>query len=165
MMIIEGQKGQSSSVFNLLIAALVSLAILGLLLSIMGGLDLFGGGQKPQDIASNLLKNAQQNEYQPFTEKITFSKKNPTLTAKALGQKLSVGADNVHFVYCNDLRSIDTSSEFILNYQGTANQDYYLTAICGYQDIDGQAGVPSDCESQNSENFACYLFVRKYVGN
>ena len=161
---IFGKKGQSSSVFNLLIAALVSLAILGLLLGVLGGLDLFGGGQKPGDTASKLLSDASNYRFSPYTDAIIFSKKYPVLTAKALGEKLDVG-DNVFIKLCKDPQNVEASSDFkLLNYKGTSNQKYYATAICGIGPVDASSGLPEGCEPEDATVFSCYLFIRPFEG-
>ena len=48
------EKGQAFSTFELLIAAIVALAILGILLSIVGGVNIFGRNPQDTTLARNL---------------------------------------------------------------------------------------------------------------
>jgi len=162
-----GIRGQSSSVFNLLIAALVSLAILGLLLSVLGGID-FGGTSNPTDVSIKLLKNASQTNFNPQTDTITLSKKYNTITTKALASKLDVGED-IQIIKCIDDDSVDIS-ETLLKYSGSADKKFTATAICGDGEIDPEqdAGISQNenCESPSNDNdgFGCYLFIRPFKG-
>ncbi len=157
-------KGQSSSVFNLLIAALVSLAILGLLLSILGGID-FSQGQNPTDTVKKLVQNASNNAYSPFTEVITFSKKYSTVPAQAIIAKTDVG-NALQFVSClenNDSTlGLDVQTGLV-KYGGTSSAKYTATAVCGENVDSASSGLPASC-SLPASGYNCFVAFYDYKG-
>jgi hypothetical protein len=158
-------KGQSSSVFNLLIAALVSLAILGLLLSVLGGINPFTD-KNPSEVAITQLKNAQQNPYSAYSDEIKFSKKYPSLNTTSLSEKLDVGEDGVGLKVCGDVsEDFEPNEGENIRYSGTADKKYTATAICGTADLEEKHGVPTDCGSLSTEDqFKCYIVITQFKG-
>ncbi len=157
-------KGQSSSVFNLLIAALVSLAILGLLLSILGGIGT-GSTDNPSKAANDIMKNASQNSYQPYSNTITFTKTYKSLSSKGLAEKLDIGQENIQIIPCVSDGQLNTSGANAVVYTGTASKKYTATAICGTDTITQAEGVPEGCsELTPSGTFTCYLLITQFVG-
>lgn len=154
-------KGQSSSVFNLLIAALVALAILGLLLSILGGIG-FNSGNKPSDTAAKEIKNAISNPYVIQSDVVTFDKTSDksSISAQALAEKADVGSDQIIFKNCGLGEEFDDSGS-ILKYLKHTSKKYQLYTVCGSDKMDhGTTGIPESCgELDNSGQFTCYIMV------
>lgn len=133
---IKGQKGQSSSVFNLLIAALVSLAILGLLLGIMGGIG-FNQGNDPAETAVTQLKNASNgnSDYTTKSSEITFSKKANQIVRATLSESTALG-DSIYLATCEGLsESRFEVSESMILYNGTSDLDAMVHVICGSDNV------------------------------
>ncbi len=147
-------KGQSSSVFNLLIAALVSIAILGLLLAIMGGIG-FNAGNDPVDTSITLINNAQNTYYATKNSEITFEK-DGSIPKASIAEETDVGTDNIVFGTCENVQNIELD-DVRINYIGSSKTKYKLYAVCGSQDIDQY--FPSGCSADPRDTFACYLFV------
>ena len=81
----SGQKGQAFSTFQLLISAVVALAILGLLLTILGQIP-FLSTQEPSNEAENLIKSQVGRPGEVLTSvKVTFTK-GDSLNAKAIAE-------------------------------------------------------------------------------
>lgn len=161
-----GKRGQSSSVFNLLIAALVSLAILGLLLTILSGIGVFGGN-KPDETALKILKNASQKSYMPYNESATFSKTNSSISTMALAQDLSIGQENILLKNCSSSQQFVPNEGPLIKYTGGSDKEFQLVGICGYEAITSETvGIPAECgtlEPQNNE-FSCYLLITNKTG-
>jgi len=159
-----GKKGQSSSVFNLLIAALVSLAILGLLLSIMGGIGGIGGN-KPDETAAKLIKNADSSKYSIQSDKATFDKTSDkkTISALSISEKSTVGKEQIVIKACGTAeQQFNPSNGSIINYTGTSKKDYLIYSICGSQAMTPEeAGVPVSCGQLDlvNEEYTCYVLV------
>jgi len=64
-------KGQAFSVFKILIAAIVALAVLGLLMNIMGLID-FNPSNEPETAAKELVKTAYSNQFSLKSKVVTF---------------------------------------------------------------------------------------------
>jgi hypothetical protein len=161
-----GEKGQSSSVFNLLIAALVSLAILGLLLTILSGVGVFGGN-KPDETAAKLLKSASQKAYMPFVEKATFSKTNNTISSRALAQEVSIGKENIILLNCSSDGQFSEGNTELLTFGGGSSREFQLVGFCGYESITPEeVNLPSDCGGLDpvNNNYTCFVVVTNKVG-
>lgn len=159
------KKGQSSSVFNLLIAALVSLAILGLLLSVLGGLDIFSTGSNPTDTAVKLLNNAGQTNYSPYSDTVTLSKKYNTIPAKALSEKLTIG-ESIYIFNCteDDLGNLGNGKTDLLQYKGSADKKYTATAICGDGIVPSESNIDDCTGTIEAGTYSCALYIRQYKG-
>lgn len=157
-------KGQSSSVFNLLIAALVSLAILGVLLGIMGGID-FSPGQNPTESVKKMVQNASNNVFSPFTEVITFSKKYSTVPRQAIIAKTDVGED-LQFFSCLENNESTTGldvQEGFVKYNGTSSAKYNATAVCGENINPVESNLPDNCSPPIS-GYDCFVVFWDYKG-
>jgi hypothetical protein len=91
------EKGQASSVFNILIAGVIALAILGILMSLLSGVSPIQGN--PLEIAQTQLQKATENPFviHKSPQSVVFNN-NDMLTARAVAQKTtSVIADQVIF--------------------------------------------------------------------
>jgi hypothetical protein len=161
-MIIRGQKGQSSSVFNLLIAALVSLAILGLLLGIMGGIN-FGAGNDPVETAVSQLKNAKNATYATKSSVITFSKTAQQIVKETLVEGTDIG-DEIYLYTCENTpdRINNDENPNIIQYTGTSDLEATVYAICG-SDSSKIDEYFNSCEIkgsfENNDSFACHVIV------
>lgn len=149
-------KGQSSSVFNLLIAAIVSIAILGLLLAIMGGIG-FNVGNDPVDTSITLINNAQNPYYAIKNSEITFEK-DGSIPKASIADKTDVGPNDIVFGTCENVQNIELE-DVRINYTGSSKTKYKLYAVCGSEDIEQY--FPEGCSTKEDiqNNFACYLFV------
>ncbi len=162
-------KGQAFSVFQLLIAAVVALAILGLLMSVMGMID-FSSNTNPAEVAKNLLKDAQNNAYNPYTGEGVFSNKD-VISRAALATDLQTGSEKIFlYIVGDELSGFDNSSETMITYTGTEKK-VNLLAICG-TDVDSLEEVVDGILSQAGESnpgldgdgFSCHLIVYPYAG-
>ena len=156
-------KGQSSSVFNLLIAALVALAILGLLLSILGGIG-FNSGNKPSDTAAKEIKNAISNPYMIQSDEVTFDKTSDksSISAQALAEKADVGPKQIKFKNCglNDEFKVTGST---LKYLKHTSKKYQLYTVCGSSDMSPEeTGTPNECNDlkvDEDSGINCFIMV------
>ena len=161
-------KGQSSSVFNLLIAALVSLAILGLLLSVLGGIG-FNSGKKPIDTTINLVKDAMNTPFSLRSETVTFTKTENSIPAKSVSQKTDV-SDALTFLTCNDPANVTADAKNGITFKGTSNQQNKVFVMCGEgivsTDFTFPTTVGEGCGSdiQSDPKFMCYVIITPQVG-
>lgn len=158
---IKGQKGQSSSVFNLLIAALVSLAILGLLLGIMGGIG-FNQGNDPAETAVTQLKNASNgnSDYTTKSSEITFSKKANQIVKATLGESTALGKENIFLGLCDNVSSrITLESEDVIKYSGTSDFDAMIHVVCGHDGEELNKSINRICSGVNFSSNGSYNCV------
>lgn len=144
------RKGQAFSVFELLIAAVVALAILGILVSLLG-IDLTGilGGAAPQKKATELAQRAQTNVDAIQKEKVTFSSANNRVAKTAI-ENSSVGTTyELCFAKDTDL----SDEEFELNggitYQKSTNRDVQLRVICSADYDSAKAEIDNVVKLEN----------------
>ncbi len=156
--------GQASSVFNILIAGVVALAILGILMSLLGGVAPIQG--KVIDTAQELLKDAYSTPYTIHTSsKPVIFDKGVSLTRKAITSKnKSLVPEQVCF-------SGGTKESFFdadrlpntLKYKRSSSKELTLSAYCGEKgslqdDLDElmddgeQINVDGCCDSGDSSN-------------
>jgi hypothetical protein len=128
------QKGQAFSVFKLLIAAVVAVTILMILMSIIGGIDVFSTSD-PQDEAIKKLGNGLQSLGTPLKVKsVTFSP-DYTLSGTTMSNSLDIGPDQLCVClserYDGGTSRFDASAEgIIVNYTGASNQVTGLRVLC-----------------------------------
>jgi len=159
-------KGQGSSVFNLLIAALVSLAILGLLFAVLNMVN-FNPGNKPSDTAINLVNDASNNQFNVKSQEVTF-KKGDSITEKAIKSKNTVG-DSISLSLCNDvsnLNLIQSETNSTIQYTGTSSQRNIIYTICGANIVQDDILLPTGttCTIEQKSEFTCYVLVGPYTG-
>ena len=130
-------RGQAFSTFQLLIAAVVALAILVLLLNIIGGLPNFGSSE-PLEEAATLIKGQvnSPSELRTGSNPITFTKED-SLNPKAIADKSGVVTANQVCVSMGDFLQEDDSDFAITNedagivkYTGTGQLRVRLSVIC-----------------------------------
>lgn len=143
-------RGQAFSTFQLLIAAVVALAILVLLLNIIGSLPNLGG-QKPNKIASDLVASQVNAPSELRTSNpVTFTKED-SLNAKAIATASGVVTEGQLCISQGDF--VDQESDFqqvgdgVLRYSGGSNLRVRISVLC---DTGNQ--VAADLESNGIEN-------------
>jgi hypothetical protein len=125
------KKGQAFSVFNLLIAAVVSLAILGLLMGILSG-GVIDVKNKPADTAAEVLKDAQNNFYKSVTKEATFDADSPQIAILFVENELSLGSGEIGLCVASEIQnSFNEGASASILYTGSNPLDVKITAICG----------------------------------
>ena len=133
MMVFMNQKGQAFSTFELLISAVVALAILVLLLNIVGNLQFFGG-KNPSDEAKVLIQSqiSKPSELQT-TRDVTFRPES-SLNAKAIATASGViTADQICISpgdFADNKNFEPSPNGAIITYTGSANITTNLSVIC-----------------------------------
>jgi len=160
-----GNKGQSSSVFNLLIAALVALAILGLLLSILGGIG-FNSGNKPIDSTITLVKDAMNTPFSMRSQTVTFTKSDNAIPKKSVKNKTDIG-DALKFTNCDVAGGNIEATDNGIIFNGTSNQQKKVFVMCGDNVSSEEFTFPStitDCSVDTVPEFTCYVIVTPQIG-
>ncbi|MFH0970406.1 MAG: hypothetical protein V1776_03015 [Candidatus Diapherotrites archaeon] len=150
-------RGQAFSTFQLLIAAVVALAILVLLLNIIGSLPNLGG-QKPNKVASDLVASQVNAPSELRTSNsVTFTRED-SLNAQAIASASQVVTQGQ---LCLSLGDFPEDGDFttndsgnIIKYAGSSNLRVRLSVICdtGTELIDDLTdnGIVDDWTSSNS---------------
>lgn len=133
------QKGQAFSTFQLLIAAVVALAILVLLLNIIGSLPT-PGTTKPQAEAVNLIKSQinSPSELRTSSNAVNFTKED-SLNSKSIANSSGVVTSSQICVSMGDFFN-ETDTDFIdtnpnktgdiVQYRGSGQLRVKLSVIC-----------------------------------
>lgn len=127
-------RGQAFSTFQLLIAAVVALAILVLLLNIIGSLPNLGG-QKPNKIASDLVASQVNAPSELRTSNpVTFTKED-SLNAKAIASASGVVTEGQLCISMGDFPEGESdfalnSTGSVLQYNGSSNLRVRISVIC-----------------------------------
>jgi len=126
------KKGQASSTFQLLIAAIVALAILGVLISVIGGINTVSGDAKTA--VTQKLKTQMNNPGAiDCTDQVTF-KKGTSLAAEGVTKETGLSSNQVFF--SNEVDNMQSSFEVIgldksvLKYLGTSSKKVVLCVLC-----------------------------------
>jgi len=161
------KKGQAFSVFKILIAAIVALAILMLLLNIMGMIN-FNPANKPDSAAKDMVKTAYSNEYQLQSKVVTFNKDSKTIIPAHITASGGAAIDNEQVCFEQPVSAINgfeiqsgcgTNGQIL--YGGNTDREVTLYAICGSdaQSIgQGSGGVVNPSGYGSGETF-CYLTI------
>lgn len=170
------QKGQGSSVFQLLIAAVVALAILGVLLSIIGGLP--NVNQDPIKAARTALKDAVTTQGAPaYSPKVTLTEAKTIFTSRAVTpEDLGVPPERVCVGVEKSLKSSfkETTPGKILTYKGSGSLQVVIGALCddgknltgsgndlALNGWDLQGTLPTSCYGSSSDTTTwCILIIR-----
>lgn len=126
-------KGQGSGVFQLLISAVVALAILGVLLSIIGALPQLSSD--PESTARNTLKEAYTSQGSVrFSSKVTLTKDRTISRAGVTPQELGLDRQKVCISWKDNFNSIfggsDPAEGTIARYSGTGSRDVKTAVLC-----------------------------------
>jgi len=129
------QKGQEFSVFKLLISAIVAIAILAILLSIIG--NPFDPRDNPADIAENLLKDANDKDYQEVVSKEIVFEKDHTISSRSLGDELNLERQQVCLNILDDLESKGfavNAEKSLISYSRDTGSRVKIVGLCGPKD-------------------------------
>jgi len=128
---LRNKRGQAFSTFQLLIAAVVALALLGVLMPIiMRSIDI---GGDPSQATQQLLKSQIDNPGTlSFTDDVTFSSKYNTLSASGVANDTGLDASQIVFM-TNDLDDVfstigDNASK--IEYEKTQKGKYRIGVLC-----------------------------------
>ena len=125
--IFKSRKGQAFSTFQLLIAAVVALALLGVLMPIIMKSVVIGGD--PIDATKTLLRSQINNPGSLiFTDTTTFSSKT-TISASGLGTDAAIANDQLVFS-TNGLDDDFSSSPNTLQYKNTIKKKFQIGILC-----------------------------------
>lgn len=125
------QKGQTFDVFKLVIAAIIAVAILGILMGIMGS-DIFGLGQEPVTEAARLL-NSKISALGSMTKggEVKFTPKTGINTGTLAQKSGSLSANQICFSKGELEDNTDfTVTEKILNYTGSSAFIAKFLVVC-----------------------------------
>ncbi len=126
------QRGQGSSVFQLLIAAVVAVAILGVLLNMIGVIKPPGSGDAAS-VAKEKLKEAYSNKGTPrVSEKIQVRRDSGIITPQGVaGYELGIEASRVCLGVTRDLSTqFGNPSDPVLQYESSTARDVKVVAVC-----------------------------------
>jgi len=131
------KKGQAFSTFQLLIAAVVALALLGVLMPII--MQALGFIQSdPVSAAKQKITSAYDARGTlQTTEEVTFSSRNKEISATGLSEGTSLSSEQIFF-FTNSLNDFDAYGDdfgdggTILEYTRAERATYYINIICDY---------------------------------
>ncbi len=163
------EKGQAFSTFELLIAAIVALAILGILLSIVGGINIFG--RNPQDTVVELVKTQVNNLGSPgYTDTVKFKSGN-SLSAYGIAQSADLDPDLIFIVIPDGMSDFEATQENkIITYKRSTSGSFQIGVLCYYggeiQDpAAGTAFEPLvsdlDINSDYYDSTVCVIFPKR----
>lgn len=171
------KKGQASSTFSLLIAAVVALAILGVLLSILNVIP--GMNTKPGDATKTLL-STQINRYgeEQCTTKVTFDTSNARLATQAATLDTGLSAEQVYFDNPEELSQFEITgtsetSNQMLRYKPTNSYKVLMCVVCSNNKDSLQSAIElnqkssdvfasvDDMEGIEDDQTICVVYPRK----
>ncbi len=132
---VRSKKGQAFSTFQLLIAAVVALALLGVLMPII--MQALGFIQSdPVDTTKQLLQSAYDSRGTlKTTQKVTFSTNQNELSSDGLSEGTGIGHDQIFFIKNNlDGFNILGDNQSVLRYTKAEKINYYMNVFCNYGD-------------------------------
>ncbi len=163
-----GQRGQAFSVFKILIAAIVALAILGLLLNIMGLIN-FNPANEPETAVKDLAKKANSSVYTPASSVVTFSYPDHYQVTKAqIVEAISVDVSQIVFVTpsvqsINALFDISTDGFKLMLKNSVKSKEVMLYVICGEDPNFVSQSAPEvfgdNLSSPVTTDVTCYITV------
>jgi hypothetical protein len=123
-------RGQGSSVFQLLIAAVVAVAILGVLLNILGVIKTPGSGDAAS-VAKQKLQEAFQNPGTPkVSEKVQMKKDSVITGVGVVGTDLGISSEEVCLGAADDLSALITVSGSVMTYNSSTSREVKVMAVC-----------------------------------
>lgn len=126
------KKGQASSTFQLLIAAIVALAILGVLISVIGGINTVSGDAKTA-VTQKLKTQINNPGAIDCTDAVNFKKGN-SLATEGVTKETGLDPDQVFF--SNNIDNMETSFDIlgdnssVIKYLGTSTKKVVLCVLC-----------------------------------
>lgn len=129
------QRGQAFDVFKLLIAAVIALAILGILFGILRNV-MVGVQTEPQQKAAEYVKNSITAIGElKITEAVTFSR-NKSLNARTIAFETRALSEDQVCVSAGDFSEDDSFAEVsdgqIITYTGQSDKQTRLAVLCDY---------------------------------
>lgn len=173
------KKGQASSTFQLLIAAVVALAILGVLLNILGVLP--GLNKDPTKTTKTLLTDQINNPgAESCTDPVTFTRSKSTLSAEGITINTGIAKNQVFFANPEEIPNFtpnnDSTLKNILRYSATSSKKVMMCIVCSSDKttLEGEDGAiavnartdPQDAtidipEDLSSGETVCVIYPRK----
>jgi len=163
-------KAQASSTFQLLISAIVAIAILTILMQVLGIIPgLFPTGD-PAEKAKNLIVKAYNNPATQVSEKVTFAKKT-TLLASGIAEGSGIGIEASQICFLSG--DFEGSNTFTVEpqkivYKGTTSKDVKLVAVCDDKthiettvNTDLELGSTADCTDFPENERVCVLVLKR----
>ncbi|MBN2127594.1 MAG: hypothetical protein JW703_04360 [Candidatus Diapherotrites archaeon] len=167
------EKGQAFSVFKILIAGIVALAILGILLPLLGG--IVTPQSDPKDIAQTLVKNNYSSRYtlSKSSQDVIF-KKGSELSSKGIVEKVPALLPEQICVSAGEYadREIFTVSSggTLMIYDSPSSQSFKIAVFCATgEDLESELSdrnldIALDCDCTSSDNagdVCCLVFPVK----
>lgn len=168
-------KGQAYSAFKLMIAAVVALAILGILMGILQTLPNMTQSQ-PSPAAIDLIKQAKNQYATPLVKAVTFSSKDKIINGKTVaGSSGGLSQDQI-CMSLGDAPENDSSGfsliagskNHIIQYNGSTNKDMEIVVICDrtLDELDEDLtnfnyDMPSECGGDMCETGTCCAIILK----
>ena len=168
MIKLRKEKGQAFSTFQLLIAAVVALALLAVLLPLLKSPNI---GNSATKLTQDLLKSQQQNiGALRYTQKVTM-KANDTMAVSGLTQNTGIDVDQVSIVVPEELSSSFTvANNKVLKYSKTSKGTYIIGVLCDNQDaFDASVGnysteIPSSASVRNNSRSLVFVCPSGKIG-
>jgi len=164
------KKGQASSTFQLLIAAIVALAILGVLIAVIGNIN---PGSNDVKTTTNQLLSQQINNpgARQCTSPVRFQR-NTTLAVEGITNRTGLDSEQVFFnTEIDPINNFSNSDGKILNYTGSSDRTVSLCIICsndgktGLEDILGRyddiSNVDYPSDLPNTGDTVCIIYTKR----
>ncbi|MEK6902187.1 MAG: hypothetical protein AABX02_01190 [archaeon] len=168
-------RGQAFSTFQLLIAAVVALAILVLLLNIIGSLPNLGG-QKPNKVASDLVASQVNSPAELRTSTNVPFGKDDSLNAKSIASTSGVITEGQICLSLGDHAEASGETGFhlqgvnnnIITYDGSSSLRVKISVLCDtggqiqtdLEDNGDYGGWTNDCTDLPPNQTACIVALR-----
>ncbi len=166
----KNKKGQAFSTFQLLIAAVVALALLGVLMPIIMKTLGFAQGD-PISTSKQLLQGQVDNPGTlAYTDSVAFTDKKKSLTASGISENTGLSPDQVRFA-----SDLDNDFDVLvdgkgINYKKSTKGTYKIGIICDYienldDSIDAYVEIPTTADSglfpNITEQKVCVVFPKR----
>ncbi|MDO8428961.1 MAG: hypothetical protein Q7S92_07175 [Candidatus Diapherotrites archaeon] len=166
-------RGQAFSTFQLLIAAIVAIAILAILFQIIGIIPGIGQ-QEPSSNAANLVKDLVNKPYTPKTSSQVTFKSGDSINVKAIAAASQAGATEENIIL--SLGDFEGTTGFegsgsLITYTAGSSKNVKLWAVCSPKGEIGttvQSLGPSEkiraasesCTTDSDEDICCLIALR-----
>lgn len=143
------KKGQASSTFQLLIAAVVALAILGVLLNILGVLP--GLNKDPASSTKTLLGTQINNPAaESCTEAVTFTRSKSTLSAEGITTNSGLDTEQVFFANPQGITTF-TAKASLLRYNSSSTKRVTMCIICSSDKTKLETAINANKQEEDGE--------------
>lgn len=145
------KKGQASSTFQLLIAAVVALAILGVLLNILGVLP--GLNKDPTKTTKTLLTDQINNPgAESCTDPVTFTRSKSTLSAEGITVNTGIEMTQVYFDNPETISNFDPKDS-ILRYGASGSKKVMMCIVCSSDKSTLDQAIEANQKTDPPDNF------------